>query len=39
MHPGNYYLIHVDADAPEKGHREIAEFVSSYSVFGSVGNV
>ncbi|KAG6750825.1 hypothetical protein POTOM_045340 [Populus tomentosa] len=38
-HPGNYYLIHVDADAPEKEHREIAEFVSSDPVFGLVGNV
>ncbi|KAG6751958.1 hypothetical protein POTOM_044173 [Populus tomentosa] len=38
-HPGNYYLIHVDSDAPEKEHREIAEFVSSDPVFGLVGNV
>lgn len=38
-HPGNYYLIHVDADAPEKERREIAEFVSSDPVFGLVGNV
>ncbi|KAH8480778.1 hypothetical protein H0E87_030873 [Populus deltoides] len=38
-HPGNYYLIHVDADAPGKEHKDIAEFVSSDPVFGSVGNV
>lgn len=38
-HPGNYYLIHVDSDAPEKEHRQIAEFVSTDPVFGLVGNV
>ncbi|KAJ4851423.1 hypothetical protein Tsubulata_029275 [Turnera subulata] len=38
-HPGNYYLIHVDYDAPEKEHAQIAEFVSSDPVFSQVGNV
>ncbi|OAY44464.1 beta-glucuronosyltransferase GlcAT14A [Manihot esculenta] len=38
-HPGNYYLIHVDADAPEVEHRAIREFVSSDPVFNLVGNV
>ncbi|GFY98057.1 core-2/I-branching beta-1,6-N-acetylglucosaminyltransferase family protein [Actinidia rufa] len=38
-HPGNYYLIHVDYDAPESEHLEIAKFVSSEAVFGEVGNV
>ncbi|KAF2288150.1 hypothetical protein GH714_004681 [Hevea brasiliensis] len=38
-HPGNYYLIHVDADAPEVEHRAITEFVSSDPVFSLVGNV
>lgn len=38
-HPGNYYLIHVDADAPEEERRKVAEFVSSDPVMGLVGNV
>ncbi|KAJ4837194.1 hypothetical protein Tsubulata_038448 [Turnera subulata] len=38
-HPGNDYLIHVDYDAPEKEHAQIAEFVSSDPVFSQVGNV
>ncbi|GFZ09385.1 core-2/I-branching beta-1,6-N-acetylglucosaminyltransferase family protein [Actinidia rufa] len=33
-HPGNYYLIHVDYDAPESEHLEIAKFVSSEAVLG-----
>lgn len=38
-HPGNYYLIHVDAGASESEKREIAEFVAGEPVFGEVGNV
>uniref|UniRef100_A0A5B7B077 Putative xylosyltransferase 2 isoform X1 n=1 Tax=Davidia involucrata TaxID=16924 RepID=A0A5B7B077_DAVIN len=38
-HPGNYYLIHMDYDAPESEQMEMAKFVSSESVFSQVGNV
>ncbi|KAL6988622.1 hypothetical protein U1Q18_014376 [Sarracenia purpurea var. burkii] len=38
-HPGNYYLIHVDSDAPESEHTEVAKFVSGEPVFVEVGNV
>ncbi|GER51988.1 Core-2/I-branching beta-1,6-N-acetylglucosaminyltransferase family protein, partial [Striga asiatica] len=38
-HPANYYLVHVDAAAPEAEHREISKFVSNHSVFARVGNV
>ncbi|KAL8041110.1 hypothetical protein ABFX02_10G145200 [Erythranthe guttata] len=38
-HPANYYLIHVDAGAPEEDHREIARFVSNNDVFAEVANV
>ncbi|KAK6159034.1 hypothetical protein DH2020_006348 [Rehmannia glutinosa] len=38
-HPGNYYLIHLDAAAPLDEHQEIARFVSSNAVFIEVGNV
>lgn len=38
-HPGNYYLIHLDADAPPSEHRELAGFVSGNAVFGQIGNV
>ncbi|KAI3444211.1 hypothetical protein Pfo_000876 [Paulownia fortunei] len=38
-HPGNHYLIHLDAGAPEDEHQEIARFVSSNAVFVEVGNV
>ncbi|TXG66423.1 hypothetical protein EZV62_007698 [Acer yangbiense] len=38
-HPGNHYLIHMDREAPEEEHREIAEFVGSEPVFRLVKNV
>ncbi|GAA0141723.1 glycosyltransferase [Lithospermum erythrorhizon] len=38
-HPGNYYLIHLDRDAPEVEHQEIARFISSEHVFIEVGNI
>lgn len=38
-HPANYYLIHLEADAEESEHKEIARFVSSEPVFSQVGNV
>ncbi|XP_047310997.1 beta-glucuronosyltransferase GlcAT14A [Impatiens glandulifera] len=38
-HPGNYYLIHVDREAPEEEHKEIARFVSSVAVFVEFDNV
>ncbi|KAL3819601.1 hypothetical protein ACJIZ3_005506 [Penstemon smallii] len=38
-HPGNHYLIHYDAGAPQNEHQEIARFVSSNVVFNEVGNV
>ncbi|KAA8516912.1 hypothetical protein F0562_017270 [Nyssa sinensis] len=38
-HPGNYYLIHMDYDAPESEQKEMANFVSSEPVFSKVGNV
>lgn len=38
-HPGNYYLIHVDREAPEEEHKEIARFVSSVAVFVELDNV
>ncbi|KDP39639.1 hypothetical protein JCGZ_02659 [Jatropha curcas] len=38
-HPGNYYLIHADADAPEVEHKAIFDFVSNNPVFDLVGNV
>ncbi|XP_047315412.1 beta-glucuronosyltransferase GlcAT14A-like [Impatiens glandulifera] len=38
-HPANYYLIHVDRDASEKEHREVARFVSSVAAFGRFKNV
>lgn len=38
-HPGNHYLIHMDYDAAEAEHREIAAFVKRDPVFSQVGNV
>ncbi|KAK2991627.1 hypothetical protein RJ640_025110 [Escallonia rubra] len=38
-HPGNHYLIHMDYDATEAEHKEIAEFVSSDPTFCQIGNV
>ncbi|CAI9099359.1 OLC1v1036166C1 [Oldenlandia corymbosa var. corymbosa] len=38
-HPGNYYLIHLDAGADEDEHKEIARFVSGEPVFNQIGNV
>lgn len=38
-HPGNYYLLHLDAGADEYEHEEIARFVSSGPSFSQVGNV
>ncbi|XP_006351267.1 beta-glucuronosyltransferase GlcAT14A [Solanum tuberosum] len=38
-HPGNFYLIHLDLDAPENEHQEISRFVSDNSVFGEINNV
>ncbi|CAH9061989.1 unnamed protein product [Cuscuta europaea] len=38
-HPGNYYLIHLDADAPRPEHLELARFVAGNAVFGQIGNV
>lgn len=38
-HPGNYYLIHMDSEATESEHLEIAKFVSGDPVFSQVGNV
>lgn len=38
-HPGNHYLVHMDKDAPEKEHKEIAEFISNEPVFSLVNNV
>lgn len=38
-HPGNFYLIHLDLDAPENEHQEISRFVSENSVFGEINNV
>lgn len=38
-HPGNYYLIHLDADAPPSEHRELAGFVAGNAVFAQIGNV
>ncbi|VFQ74805.1 unnamed protein product [Cuscuta campestris] len=38
-HPGNYYLIHLDADAPRSEHRELARFVAGNAVFVQIGNV
>lgn len=38
-HPGNYYLLHLEADAEDFEHKEIARFVSSEPVFSQVGNV
>ena len=38
-HPGNYYLIHMDSEASEEEHSEIAEFVASYDVFEQMENI
>ncbi|GAV82769.1 Branch domain-containing protein [Cephalotus follicularis] len=38
-HPGNYYLIHMEKEAPDVEHEEVAEFVASEPVFELVGNV
>ncbi|KAF5735184.1 secondary cell wall-related glycosyltransferase family 14 [Tripterygium wilfordii] len=38
-HPGNYYLIHLDQEAPAAEQREVAAFVAEEVVFGLVGNV
>ncbi|KAF5725753.1 secondary cell wall-related glycosyltransferase family 14 [Tripterygium wilfordii] len=38
-HPGNYYLIHLDQEAPAAEQRELAAFVAEEDVFGLVGNV
>ena len=38
-HPGNYYLVHMDYGAPEREHRQLAEFVRGDPVFSQVGNV
>ncbi|KAL1821151.1 hypothetical protein ACET3Z_016020 [Daucus carota] len=38
-HPGNYYLIHMDSEASEDEHSEIAEFVASYDVFEQMENI
>ncbi|KAL4571767.1 hypothetical protein LXL04_018532 [Taraxacum kok-saghyz] len=38
-HPGNFYLIHLEREATEDEHREIARFVTDNQVFQLVGNV
>ncbi|CAN1765081.1 Beta-glucuronosyltransferase GlcAT14B [Linum perenne] len=38
-HPANYYLIHLDSDAPPAEHRLLSEFVSGEAVFEEMGNV
>ncbi|KAH9613683.1 hypothetical protein KSS87_014390 [Heliosperma pusillum] len=38
-HPGNFYLIHLDYDAPPSEHSEIAHFVANVEVFNQMGNV
>ncbi|KAI3742177.1 hypothetical protein L1987_59857 [Smallanthus sonchifolius] len=38
-HPGNLYLIHLELEATEDEHREIARFVRENRVFQTVGNV
>lgn len=38
-HPGNFYLIHLDLDAPEAEHKEISRFVGGNTVFGEINNV
>ncbi|KAL3533327.1 hypothetical protein ACH5RR_006848 [Cinchona calisaya] len=38
-HPGNCYLVHLEADAEKSEHEEIARFVSNDPVFSQVGNV
>ncbi|OVA11549.1 Glycosyl transferase [Macleaya cordata] len=38
-HPGNYYLLHMDQDAPKTEHLKLAQFVSDDPVFGQIGNV
>lgn len=38
-HPGNYYLLHLDAAAPKGEREEIARFVAEDPVYSEVGNV
>ncbi|XP_057949005.1 beta-glucuronosyltransferase GlcAT14A isoform X2 [Malania oleifera] len=38
-HPANYYLLHMDYDAPAWEHREVERFVSGEVVFREMGNV
>ncbi|KAM7278445.1 hypothetical protein ACFE04_005579 [Oxalis oulophora] len=39
-HPANYYLIHLDYDAPKSEHTEVAKFIANgEAVFGQIGNV
>ncbi|CAN1246145.1 Beta-glucuronosyltransferase GlcAT14B [Linum grandiflorum] len=38
-HPANYYLIHLDSDAPPPEHRLLSEFISGEEVFRGIGNV
>ncbi|KAL8191792.1 hypothetical protein R6Q57_028523 [Mikania cordata] len=38
-HPGNLYLLHLELEAAEDEHREIARFVRDNRVFQTAGNV
>ncbi|KAI7755102.1 hypothetical protein M8C21_025972 [Ambrosia artemisiifolia] len=38
-HPNNLYLIHLELDATEQEHKEVARFVRDNNVFQTVGNV
>ncbi|MQM05097.1 hypothetical protein Taro_037900 [Colocasia esculenta] len=38
-HPNNYYLLHLDLEAPPEEHDRLAEFVAGHPVFAAVGNV
>ncbi|XP_034692893.1 beta-glucuronosyltransferase GlcAT14A [Vitis riparia] len=38
-HPANYYLLHLDAGAPQAEREEVSRYVAEDPVYGEVGNV
>ncbi|XP_078430872.1 core-2/I-branching beta-1,6-N-acetylglucosaminyltransferase family protein [Wolffia australiana] len=38
-HPGNHYLLHLDAEASDGEHEDLTQFIAVESVFREVGNV
>ncbi|XP_039119713.1 beta-glucuronosyltransferase GlcAT14B-like [Dioscorea cayenensis subsp. rotundata] len=38
-HPRNYYVVHLDLEAPEKERAELKAYLDSHQLFSKVGNV